>query len=144
MKQVFIRGRYFEGCASAFADLVKFWRLEASCLSIGTEYSAIKGSAVPMWRNLRAFKLVTASIAKIMVFRRLTRRFLLSPISNRLFSPGGSYYSRCRIFSVGDRVACAGGSYAYHAHTLQCLLIFVFIYQIRFLSLRRLPLLSVR
>ena len=85
MKQVFIRrGRAISGCQyhrwirSNLCDL-------GLLLSIGTEYSAIKGSAVPMWRRAlkEPSKLVTATqLAIDHGVSKAYERSLLSPPKN--------------------------------------------------------------
>lgn len=102
-------------------------QVQASCLSIGTELSGIRHSGTPIWRRAlqqpEKAKLAFQMAAK----QGLRRTWKFIGDKRDTASPTG--YSAAGIvvkvgdgvkgFSIGDRVACAGASYAYHAELIK-------------------------
>jgi len=102
-------------------------RVDHSAISIGTELSGMRSSAVPVWRRAiqkshfikRAFQIVSTNGI------RQTRR-LVQEKTNALLPIG---YSAAGIvedvgeeidtFQLGDRVACAGAQCAFHAEYIR-------------------------
>lgn len=98
-------------------------RLECSCLSIGTEMSGLRASALPMWRRAVQRPELIATTLKMAAaggVRSTWRR-----IEERRDAARPTGYSAAGIvvevgadvddLAPGDRVACAGGGYAVHA-----------------------------
>jgi threonine dehydrogenase-like Zn-dependent dehydrogenase len=98
-------------------------RVRSSCISTGTELAGIKEPDAPLWRRALGDP---AKIAKAV--RMAARRGLRHTANVAIGVPRPSHpsgYSAAGIvsdvgegarrFRVGDRVACAGGEYAFHA-----------------------------
>jgi len=98
-------------------------RVQVSCLSVGTELSGLRGSGIPFWKRALAHPekvLATLEMVADQGFRRT-----LNVIEEKKEASIPTGYSAAGIvaavgaavqgITVGDRVACAGGQYAYHA-----------------------------
>lgn len=130
MKQVVIRG------GGVVVDDVPTPQLEAgtvlvevqaSCISIGTEMSGVKTSALPLWKRAMQqpenVKKVLESVAQQGVTRTM------SLVKGKLSAGNATGYSASgRVLAVGagvegfapgDRVACAGAQCAHHAEIIR-------------------------
>lgn len=102
-------------------------QLHASCISMGTEFSSIKGSSVPLWKRAAAQPEKLITTAKIASNEGIRRAIDIIQEKAEAEYPTG--YSASGIvvdvgsevteFVVGDRVACAGGGYAFHAEFIR-------------------------
>ena len=129
MKQVLVRGGGVvveEVPAPELGPRSLLVRVHYSCVSVGTEMTGVQLSGMPLYR--RALKQPhharrALEIAKDQGFVRTYKR-----ISGQLASGTPTGYSAAGEvialgddvtgFSVGDRVACAGGGYANHAEVI--------------------------
>lgn len=130
MKQVLIhKGCALVGlvpapCAEPGEVLV---RVQRSCLSVGTEMSGVRASAIPLWK--KAFQqpdkiATTFKLASSMGIKRT-----LSMLEEKREASFPTGYSAAGIvvavgaditdMAVGDRVACAGAQCAYHAEWIR-------------------------
>lgn len=98
-------------------------KVKNSCLSIGTESVGLKGSSVPIWKRALAQPQKVGKALKMAKDHGIRRvRSVILEAKNAEFTTG---YSAAGIvvavgneitdIAVGDRVACAGSKYAYHA-----------------------------
>lgn len=102
-------------------------RVQTSCISTGTELSSIRGSAVPMWKRALAHpeKVMTALQMAADSGLRQARNVIEEKKDAEYptgYSAAGivtAVGANIRDLSVGDRVACAGGQYAYHAEYIR-------------------------
>lgn len=102
-------------------------RVQVSCLSIGTELSGLRGSAVPLWKKVLAQpeKAITAlKMAGDIGLRRTWS--LIEEKKEAMHTTGYSAAgvvvavgANIRDLVVGDRVACAGAQYAHHAEYIR-------------------------
>jgi len=102
-------------------------RVQASCLSIGTELSGLRGSAVPLWKRALAQPEKAINVLKRVSDVGLRRMWGLIEEKREAESPTG--YSAAGVvvavgadihdLAIGDRVACAGGQYAQHAEYIR-------------------------
>lgn len=98
-------------------------RLQASCLSIGTELNSIKGSALPIWKKAISQPEKVLTVIKMAQDQGIKKAFekvkdnkeaeLLTGYSAAgiVIAIGGNVND----LVVGDRVACAGAQYSHHA-----------------------------
>ena len=102
-------------------------RVQVSCLSVGTEMSGIRSSATPMWKKALQQPEKLFSTLKLAKTVGIQRTWSLIEEKRDAVLPTG--YSAAGIvervganitnFSSGDRVACAGNQYAYHAEFIR-------------------------
>ncbi|MDC0309004.1 bi-domain-containing oxidoreductase [bacterium] len=102
-------------------------RVQASCLSIGTELSGLRGSAVPLWKKALAQPEKAMNALKMTGDVGLRRTWSL--IEEKKEAEHATGYSAAGVVTaigvdiqdlvVGDRVACAGAQYAHHAETIR-------------------------
>lgn len=100
--------------------------VEHSCISIGTEMSSVRSSAVPLWR--RALKQPDKIIWVLNNVRTgglaRTRQLVEGKVSSAKatgYSAAGTVVQvgeGVEGFAIDDRVACAGGQCAYHAEMI--------------------------
>ena len=98
-----------------------------SCLSIGTELASVKGSAVPMWKRALAQPEKIKTALSLAVDKGLSHAMQVVSEKKEAEYPTG--YSAAGVvvavgkeindLKVGDRLACAGGQYAYHAEFIR-------------------------
>jgi len=102
-------------------------RLQASCLSIGTELNGIRGSAVPMWKK------AIAQPEKVLTIFQIARdngiKKALGTVKEKKEAEHLTGYSasgfviaigaNIKDLAVGDRVACAGAQYSHHAEYIR-------------------------
>lgn len=98
-----------------------------SCLSIGTELASVKGSAVPMWKRALAQPEKIKTALSLAVDKGLSHAIQVVSEKKEAEYPTG--YSAAGVvvavgkeiydLKVGDRLACAGGQYAYHAEFIR-------------------------
>ncbi len=129
MKQVFIRkgdAVVEEVPAPCVEPNMLLVRTYFSCISVGTEMSSVKNTSKPLWKRAienpeevkKAFKMVRDQGVK------KTRQV----VEGRLGAGNAAGYSASGVvlevghdvngFKPGDRVACAGTGYAYHAEII--------------------------
>ena len=102
-------------------------RVQASCLSVGTELSGLRGSAVPLWKKALAQPEKAMNALKMAANQELRRTWSL--IEEKKETAHATGYSAAGIvvavsagirdLVVGDRVACAGAQYAHHAEYIR-------------------------
>ena len=102
-------------------------RLWVSCLSIGTELSGLRGSAVPLWKRAMAQPEKVLKVLEMARSQGLGRT--LSAIEERKEAAHPTGYSAAGLvvavgaqvtdIAIGDRVACAGAQYAHHAEFIR-------------------------
>lgn len=102
-------------------------RVRASCLSIGTEMSGIRSSAAPMWKRALKQPENVAKVLRVAASQGVGRAREMVEEKRNTVHPTG--YSAVGVvvevgagiedITPGDRVACAGGRYAYHAEMIR-------------------------
>ena len=102
-------------------------QLQVSCLSIGTELSGLRGSAIPLWKKVISQPEKSMKVIKIVGEIGVRRALSLVKEKNEMEYPTG--YSAAGIIvslspdicdlAIGDRVACAGAQYANHAEYIR-------------------------
>jgi predicted dehydrogenase/threonine dehydrogenase-like Zn-dependent dehydrogenase len=100
--------------------------VRASCISVGTEMSGVRSSAVPMWRRAFEQPEKAAQVAQLVATQGLRRTWKQVEAKRDEANPTG--YSAAGVvvqvgpgitdLAPGDRVACAGAQCAYHAETI--------------------------
>ena len=102
--------------------------IQKSCLSIGTEVSSVKGSATPIWKKeaishpdkiFQALNYAKENGLKNTIDYINDKKNVEYPMG---YSASGIIVdqgSDIKDFKIGDRVACAGGQYAYHAEYIR-------------------------
>lgn len=102
-------------------------RVRVSCLSIGTEMSGIRSSAVPMWKRALRQPEKVATALRMAASQGVRRAWEMVEEKRDAAHPTG-YSAAGVVVEVGagiedivpgDRVACAGGQYAYHAEMIR-------------------------
>ena len=101
--------------------------VKTSCLSVGTEMSGLRSSAVPLWKKAAMQPKKAISAMKIAQSQGVGHVWQLIENRNGAKNPTG--YSAAGIvvkvgenikdFVPGDRVACGGAQYAYHAEYIR-------------------------
>lgn len=102
-------------------------RVQASCLSIGTELSGLRGSAVPLWK--KALAQPEKAMAVLQMTGDIGLRRTLSLVEEKKSAEQTTGYSAAGVVAavgahirdlvVGGRVACAGAQYAHHAEYIR-------------------------
>jgi len=102
-------------------------RVKASCLSVGTEMSGIRSSAVPLWKRALQQPEKVAFTLNMAATKGFRRAWSLVQEKRDAAYPTG--YSAAGVvvqvgagikdLAPGDRVACAGGGYAQHAEFIR-------------------------
>jgi len=102
-------------------------RVQASCLSVGTEMSGVRSSAVPMWRRALKQPEKVVEALKMAATIGLKRTWSLVEEKRNAANPTG--YSAAGIvvevgaeikdIAPGCRVACAGAQCAHHAEFIR-------------------------
>ncbi|MBS0350811.1 MAG: bi-domain-containing oxidoreductase [Proteobacteria bacterium] len=97
-----------------------------SCISAGTEASRIKTSGTPIWQRAFQHKQQVGDVLQLVNTIGLSRTYNL--INEKLKGEKAAGYSASgqviavgsgiKGFKVGDRVACAGAQFAYHAEII--------------------------
>lgn len=102
-------------------------RVEASCLSVGTELSSVRSSAVPIWKRALRQPEKVATTLKMVATMGLGRTWSLVKEKRDAAHPTG-YSASGMVVEVsadihdlvpGDRVACAGAQCAHHAEFIR-------------------------
>lgn len=102
-------------------------RVQASCLSIGTELSGLRSSAVPVWKKALAQPEKAMTALKMAREAGLRRTWNLIEEKKEAERPTG-YSAAGVVVAVGadiqdlvpgDRVSCAGAQYAHHAEYIR-------------------------
>ena len=102
-------------------------RVRSSCLSVGTEMSGLRSSAVPLWRRAIRQPEKVATTARMAATKGIKHTWSLIEEKRSEGRPTG-YSAAGVIFEVGDdikdlvagdRVACAGAGYAVHAEFIR-------------------------
>jgi predicted dehydrogenase/threonine dehydrogenase-like Zn-dependent dehydrogenase len=102
-------------------------RVRTSCLSVGTEMSAVRSSATPLWKRALQDPSKVATTLKLAATAGI--RSTWSLVENKLEAAHPTGYSAAGVVvgvgaqiddvSIGDRVACAGAGYAHHAEFIR-------------------------
>src|SRR5262245_39665162 len=102
-------------------------RVQTSCLSVGTEVSGIRHSAVPMWKKVLQQPEKVATAVRLLATQGLRRTW--SQIEEKRDAAFPTGYSAAGIVVEvgadiqdvhrGDRVACAGAQFAHHAEFIR-------------------------
>ncbi len=100
--------------------------VRASCISVGTEMSGVRSSALPMWKRALQQPEKAAQVVQMAATRGLRRTWEQVEAKRDEASPTG--YSAAGVvvqvgagvtdLAPGDRVACAGAQCAFHAETI--------------------------
>ncbi len=102
-------------------------QVRASCLSVGTEMSGVRSSAIPLWKKVlqQPEKIIsTIELAKTIGFNRTWS--LIEEKRDASFPTG--YSASGEVIAIGnniidilpgDRVACAGNQYAFHSEFIR-------------------------
>lgn len=130
MKQVLIKKGFpyaAEVPAPQIEDGEVLVRLQASCLSIGSELSGIRGSAVPIWK--KAIEQPEKVLTVMQIARENGINSALGVVKEKKDAELQTGYSASGVvvaigadindLVVGDRVACAGAQYAHHAEYIR-------------------------
>lgn len=98
-----------------------------SCVSVGTEGSGVRASAVPMWKRALKRPDMVAKTLKMAREKGIGHARQQVELKKNASTPAG--YSAAgeviavgagvRDFAPGDRIACAGGGYAQHAEVIR-------------------------
>ena len=102
-------------------------RVQSSCLSVGTEMSGLRSSAIPMWRRALKQPEKVAATIRMASTKGLKRTWSLVEEKRSESRPTGysasgvivEVGSDIKDLMAGDRVACAGGGYAVHAEFIR-------------------------
>lgn len=102
-------------------------RVQRSCLSVGTELSGIRHSAVPLWKKALQQPEQVATALRMVATQGLRRTW--SQIEEKRDAAHPTGYSAAGIvvgtgsgihdIRAGDRVACAGAQFAHHAEFIR-------------------------
>jgi predicted dehydrogenase/threonine dehydrogenase-like Zn-dependent dehydrogenase len=102
-------------------------KVRVSCLSVGTEMSGVRSSAVPLWKRALEQPEKVAAVAQMIATQGVRRTWNLVEEKLDVATPTG--YSATgvvaevgagiRDIAPGDRVACAGAQCAYHAEFIR-------------------------
>ncbi|MDP1604385.1 MAG: bi-domain-containing oxidoreductase [Legionella sp.] len=102
-------------------------RVHTSCLSVGTEMSGVRSSAVPLWK--KALKQPEKVVATLKLASSLGLNRTLSLIEEKRDAAHPTGYSAAGTvidigagihdIAIGDRVACAGAQCAHHAEFIR-------------------------
>jgi predicted dehydrogenase/threonine dehydrogenase-like Zn-dependent dehydrogenase len=101
--------------------------VRVSCLSVGTEMSGVRSSAVPMWKRALQQPEKVAAAVKMVATQGVQRTWSL--VKEKLDAAHPTGYSATgvvvevgagiRDIAPGDRVACAGAQCAHHAEFIR-------------------------
>jgi predicted dehydrogenase/threonine dehydrogenase-like Zn-dependent dehydrogenase len=101
--------------------------VKSSCLSIGTELSGLQSSGIPLWK--RAISNPEKVLSTIKMLGEHGLRRTINTVEEKTDTEYPTGYSvsgivvaignEVRDLIIGDRVACAGGQYAYHAEYIR-------------------------
>jgi predicted dehydrogenase/threonine dehydrogenase-like Zn-dependent dehydrogenase len=102
-------------------------RVQVSCLSIGTELSGLRGSAVPLWKKALAQPEKVATVMNMAASQGLRRTWnLIREKTDAFYATGYSAAgivvavgSNVQDLPIGARVACSGAQYAHHAEYIR-------------------------
>lgn len=102
-------------------------RVHTSCLSVGTEMSGVRSSAVPLWKKALKQPEKVATTLKMVSTMGVRRTWsLLEEKMDAAYPTGYSATGTViavgadiRDMAIGDRVACAGAQCAYHAEFIR-------------------------
>ncbi len=102
-------------------------RVRASCLSVGTEMSAVRSSAAPLWKRALQDPSKVATTLKLAATSGIRRTWSL--VEDKIDAAHPTGYSAAGVvvdvgsiiddLAIGDRVACAGAGYAHHAEFIR-------------------------
>ncbi|MFN2302023.1 MAG: bi-domain-containing oxidoreductase [Gammaproteobacteria bacterium] len=98
-------------------------RVAVSCLSVGTEMSGLRASAVPLWKKALRQPQKVADTLRLATTLGVKRTWSLVQEKRDAAVPTGYSAAGTVVavgdgvddLAVGDRVACAGNQYAHHA-----------------------------
>lgn len=101
-------------------------QVHSSCISSGTELAGIKVSEKPLWKKAiqqpeKVVKAIQMTATDGIKQTKNTIQAQLNPILPIGYSNSGEVIDKCSSvsnFEIGDRVACAGSKYAYHAEII--------------------------
>jgi predicted dehydrogenase/threonine dehydrogenase-like Zn-dependent dehydrogenase len=102
-------------------------RVRTSCLSVGTEMSGVRQSAIPLWKKALHQPEKVATTLRMLATQGIRRTWSLIEERRDAAHPTGysaagvvvETGSAIRDLAPGDRVACAGAQYAHHAEFIR-------------------------
>lgn len=102
-------------------------RVNTSCLSVGTEMSGIRSSAIPLWKKaLKQPEKIVSTLKMVSTIGFSRTWSLVEEKIDTSFPTGYSATgtvvaigSDIKDIEIGDRVACAGAQCAYHAEFIR-------------------------
>ena len=102
-------------------------RVQSSCISVGTEMSGVRASGLPLWKRAMQRPEQVAKLVRTAAQQGVRRTW--SMVEGKLATGQATGYSAAGVvvevgegvtdLLAGDRVACAGAQFAFHAEVIR-------------------------